>query len=253
MADSTNAIGVAEARTEFSNRSRDWQGATLDWRRLRHLQGLSQRQSTVNKPTTILRQGQTASSFFIVVDGWGLKYKQLSDGRRQILSFLLPGDPATLGAISPQPMTHSVQMLPDSVVSEFDPDAINRKVLASEDLQAFISATHDNELARADELLTSLGRRSAKERIAHLMLEFDARLASRGAKLDAYIVMPLRQRHLADALGLTTIHVNRTLRALRDENYVDVRGGILRILDRERLVALANFEDSYLSVGIAAA
>ena len=61
--------------------------------------------------------------------------------------------------------------------------------------------------------------------------------------------MPLRQRHLADALGLTTIHVNRTLRALRDENLIDVCGGVLRILHRDRLVSLANFEDSYLSIG----
>ena len=253
MAESSNAIGVAGPRTELSNRSRASQGfpfgTTLDWRRLTQIQGLSLRQSVINKPTTVLRQGQIASSFFVLVDGWGVKYKQLGNGRRQILSFLLPGDPATLGALSQQPMAHSVQLLPDSVVDEFDPDAINRKVQDSEDLQAFISATYDNELARADELLASLGRRSAKERIAHLMLEFDARLSSRGAIVDGYIVMPLRQHHLADALGLTTIHVNRTLRALRDENLIDVRGGVLRILHRDRLVALANFEDSYLSVG----
>ena len=61
--------------------------------------------------------------------------------------------------------------------------------------------------------------------------------------------MPLRQRHLADALGLTTIHVNRTLRALRDEELMDVRGGLLRILDREQLIALSGFDSAYLATG----
>jgi DNA-binding transcriptional regulator LsrR (DeoR family) len=64
--------------------------------------------------------------------------------------------------------------------------------------------------------------------------------------------MPFHQRHLADALGLTTTHVNRTMRALRDENLIDVRGGVLRILDRDSLVALVGFEDGYLSIGTSA-
>jgi len=64
--------------------------------------------------------------------------------------------------------------------------------------------------------------------------------------------MPFSQRHLADALGLTTIHVNRTLRALRDENLIDVRGGVLRILVRDSFVVLAGFEDGYLSIGTSA-
>ncbi|MEE8171863.1 MAG: Crp/Fnr family transcriptional regulator [Alphaproteobacteria bacterium] len=203
----------------------------------------------MTKPTTILRQGNVASSFYVLIDGWGLRYKQLDDGRRQILSFLLPGDPVTLSALLSQPLTHSVQLLPGSEVSEFDVGAINKKFQANENLQACINATHQHEFAMADELVTNLGRRSAKERIAHLMLEFDARLNMRGAVHDGYILMPLRQRHLADALGLTTIHVNRTLRALRDEKLIDVRGGILRILDRKRLVALASFDDAYLYVG----
>jgi len=88
----------------------------------------------VSKSTTIHRQGQIASAFFVLVEGWRLKYRQLSEGRRQIFSFLLPGDPATLSALSPQPLAHSVQLLPDSVVSEFEPSAINRKIEDHEDL-----------------------------------------------------------------------------------------------------------------------
>ena len=76
MAESSNAIGVAESRAELSNRSRASQGfplgTTLDWRRLTQIQGLSLRQSVINKLTTVFRQGQIASSFFVLVDGWAL-------------------------------------------------------------------------------------------------------------------------------------------------------------------------------------
>ena len=177
----------------------------------------------------------------------------MDDGRRQIPCFLLPGDPATLAALSPHPLNHSVQLLPDCVVSEFDVAAMNEQLQANEDFRACMNATYQRELAIADEQLVNLGRRTAKERIAHLMLEFDTRLNMRGDAPDGYIFMPLRQRHLADALGLTTIHVNRTLRAMRDENLIDVRGGKLRILDRAHLVALAGFDGAYLAAGAARA
>ncbi len=224
-------------------------GASLDWRRLSQIQDLGVRQSVVTKSTNILHQGQPAASFFVLFDGWGFKYKQLSDGRRQILSFLLPGDPATLSSLSPRPLNHSVQMLPSSVIGEFDIAAVRQIAAEDRDLQSCITATYEHEFARTDELATNLGRRSAKERTAHLMLEFVTRLGLRGTVQDSSILMPLRQRHLADALGLTTIHVNRTLRALRDDNLIDFRGGVLQILDRDRLVALANFDPAYLATG----
>jgi CRP/FNR family transcriptional regulator len=181
-----------------------------------------------------------------VFDGWGLRYKQLDDGRRQILDFLLPGDPATLSTLSPRPLNHSVQFLPGSVVGEFDLDAVTRMTGEIKELQACVAATYEYEFAKAHELAINLGRRSAKERIAHLMLEFDTRLSLRGSNHGGTIIMPLRQRHLADALGLTTIHVNRTLRSLRDEKLIDIRGGVLQILDRDALVGLADFDSSYL-------
>ena len=226
--------------------------ATLDWRRLENIQAVRARQSVVTKPTTVLHQGQNATAFYTLLDGWGVRYKMLSDGRRQILSFLLPGDPVTLSALSPRPLAYSVQLLSEAVVSEFDIKLIKQHMRENDELSASANACYERELAMADEHVTNLGRRSAKERIAHLMLEFDALLHWRGAVHDGHIFMPLRQRHLADALGLTTIHVNRTLRALRDEELLDLRGGILSFLDRERLMALAVFDGAYLSAGTAA-
>ncbi len=223
--------------------------STLDWRRLESIQAVRIRQSIVTKPTTVLKQGQIATSFYSLLEGWGLRYRLLSDGRRQILSFLLPGDPVTLSALSPRPLAYSVQLLSEAVVSEFDIDLMNRHMRENDELRQSANACFERELAMADEHMINLGRRSAKERIAHLMLEFDTLLHMRGAVHGGQIFIPLRQRHLADALGLTTIHVNRTLRALRDEKLIDLRGGILSILDRERLMALAGFDGAYLSAG----
>jgi len=222
-------------------------GPALDWRRLSQIQGLGVRQSVVTKSTTILRQGYPASAFFVLFEGWGFKYKQLGDGRRQILSFLLPGDPATLSALSTTPLNHSVQMLPGSVIGEFDLAIVQHNAAVDRNLQNCVLATYEHEFARADELATNLGRRSAKERIAHMMLEFVTRINLRSPVRDRSIPMPLRQSHLADALGLTTIHVNRTLRALRDGNLIDIRGGVLQILNRKALITLANFDEKYLS------
>lgn len=223
--------------------------ATLDWRRLDETQTIRIRQSVVTKATTVLQQGERANAFYSLIDGWGLRYRMLSDGRRQILSFLLPGDPVTLSALSPRSLGYSVQLLSDAVVSEFDINLMREHLQENEELRASATACYERELSMADEHITNLGRRSAKERIAHLMLEFDALLNWRGAVHDGHIFIPLRQRHLADALGLTTIHVNRTLRALRDEELMDLRGGVLRILDRENLTALAGFDSTYLSAG----
>jgi CRP-like cAMP-binding protein len=227
--------------------------ATLDWRRLENIQAVRVRQNVVTKPTTVLRQGQIAPAFYSLIDGWGLRYKMLRDGRRQILSFLLPGDPVTLSALSGCPLGYSVQLLSEAVVSEFDIGLMKRHIRENDELRASANCCYERELAMADEHLTNLGRRSAKERIAHLMLEFDAQLHARSAVPGGPILMPLRQRHLADALGLTTIHVNRTLRTLRDEELMDVRGGLLRILDREQLIALAGFDSAYLATGAAGA
>ena len=256
MSPTENMKHAPETGTENYGLAANSQGftfaATLDWRRLESIQAIRVRQSVVTKPTTVLRQGQNATAFYSLLDGWGLRYRMLNDGRRQILSFLLPGDPVTLSALSPRPLAYSVQLLSEAVVSEFDVEAMKKHMRENDELSASANACSERELAMADEHMTNLGRRSAKERIAHLMLEFDALLHWRGAVHDGHIFMPLRQRHLADALGLTTIHVNRTLRALRDEDLMDLRGGILRILDREKLMTLAGFDGAYLSAGTVA-
>ena len=101
--------------------------------------------------------------------------------------------------------------------------------------------------ALAHDHMTSLGRRPAKERIAHLFLEIQQRLAARGPVDErAGIPVPLKQEHIADALGLTTIHVNRTLRTLREAGMVVLRGGILRIQNRAALMEMTGFRpDSF--------
>jgi CRP-like cAMP-binding protein len=106
------------------------------------------------------------------------------------------------------------------------------------------------EAAILGERLTNAGRRSAYERVSHLMLELFVRLSAAGLARDMSFRMPLTQELIGDALGLTTIHVNRTLRSLRRDGLISIQGKRVTLLDPERLSLLSDFDRSYLSAGL---
>ena len=198
-------------------------------------------------------QNEVCDELYTILDGWVFLYQILEDGRRQILDFAMPG--AFLG-FQPDlgaPAPHSAQCLTDVAVCIFPRKNLFDLFRAYPELalrMAWITA-RDGALAR--EHLTNVGRRSARERVAHLLLELFYRVR-RGnpAPRDNSIELPLTQEHIADALGLTSVHVNRTLRALREADLLAMRGRMLRILDPRALAELAGFDhDIVLSRDVA--
>jgi CRP-like cAMP-binding protein len=187
---------------------------------------------------------------FTVVEGWVMLHRTLSGGRRQVLRLALPGDFLGFQAHPQSPILHSAQALTAVRVCVFKRDSLmamcrEQPVLA---IQMAWIASRD-EAITYDHLM-SLGRRPARERIAQLFLELHHRLAARGPVDElAGIPVPLKQEHIADALGLTSIHVSRTLRALREAGLVVLRGGLLRILDRAALVEMTGFRPDPFSRG----
>ncbi len=188
-------------------------------------------------------QDEVCDELYTLLDGWVYLYQILEDGRRQILDFALPG--AFLG-FQPDlaaPAAHSAQCLTDIAVCVFPRGTLLDLFRAHPELalrMAWITA-RDGALAR--EHLTNVGRRSARERVAHLLLELFYRVRRGGASPgDNSVELPLTQEHIADALGLTTVHVNRTLRALREADLLAMRGRMLRILDPGALAKLAGFD-----------
>ena len=188
-------------------------------------------------------QDEVCDELYTLLDGWVYLYQMLEDGRRQILDFALPG--AFLG-FQPElsaPAAHSAHCLTDISVCVFPRGTLLELFRAHPELalrMAWITA-RDGALAR--EHLTNVGRRSARERVAHLLLELFYRVRRGSAPAGENAVeLPLTQEHIADALGLTTVHVNRTLRALREAGLMAMRGGMLRILDPGALAELAGFD-----------
>lgn len=154
----------------------------------------------------------------------------LSDGSRQILSFLLPGDLVSTALLFDARPRYQVEAVTDVRYRVFKRGELRAILLKNPDLFDCLAKAWTEEKDRADQLIVDLGRRTANERIARLMLNLAERLGRRGMIRTAAapaieMDFPLRQYHIADATGLTPVHVNKVLSEFR-------RGGLVRISDR---------------------
>ena len=186
----------------------------------------------------ICRDEKEADEVFTLYDGWAFTYKLLPDGRRQILDLLLPGSFIGLHVLWFKAMPHSVQSLTPVSLCVFDKekfrDLLRRKPEYGWELLKYSASRQ----ALSDERLSDLGRRTAKERIARLVLEIHDRLAGRGMVDRGSFPFHVRQEHIADALGLTKVHVSRTLQGLRQEGLLEVGRQTASVLDLKGLRAL---------------
>lgn len=194
----------------------------------------------------MIHEGQKNASAFILAEGWACSYKMQPDGERQIVDFHVPGDFLGLRSILFRTSDHSTDAITRIEASE---------VLASNLLEAFSHAPRlgtavlwaaSRDEAMVVEHLVNLGRRSAEVGMAHLLLELGTRLNLVGLGDRAGFACPLTQYHLADALGLSAVHVNRVLRHLREEGLVTFQKGRVVFDDFARLRDFAEFDTAYL-------
>lgn len=187
----------------------------------------------------ILVNGDSAAEIYSLRSGWAFSFILLPDGRRQILSFYLPGDIIDPIAMHGDPLWFSVQALTDVELCAFERKtllaAIENRAEAKRDMDAAARASISNR----DFRLVDLGRRRAVERIAQLILGVVDRYACLNLLDDGSLSFPLRQEHIGDALGLTRVHVSRVLAELRAKGAIETGENRLAILDREVLERLA--------------
>jgi CRP-like cAMP-binding protein len=204
------------------------------------------RKRTFQPGHELIHEGQSKASAFILSEGWACSYKLQPNGDRQIVDFQVPGDFLGLRSILFRTADHSIEALTRIEATE---------VLASDILDAFGQAPRlaaavlwaaSRDEAMVVEHLVNIGRRTAEERMAHLLLELGARLLLVGTGDRRGFECPLTQYHLADSLGLSAVHVNRVLRHLREEGMVTFRGRQVVFDDFDRLRALADFDTAYL-------
>jgi CRP-like cAMP-binding protein len=195
----------------------------------------------------VIREGERPDHVHLMVEGWAARYKLLPDGTRQITAFLIPGDFCDLHVTILGEMDHSITTLTRAKVAyiaraKMD-DLTERPGLA----KAFWWATLvDEAVLRA--WIVNVGRRDAFEAIGHLMCELYVRMRNIGLAEDHRFELPLTQEELADALGLTPVHVNRVLQRMRTDGLISFKGGQLTILDYRRLESASGFNSNYLHI-----
>ncbi len=213
------------------------------------LEQFHQHRRTIVDRSDLVYEGQTGASAFILADGWACSYKLLRGGGRQIVDFEIPGDFLGLRNVLFRTADHSVEPITKLVASEVK---INELLAAFETCPRLATAilwAASTDEAIVVERLVSLGRRDAAERVAHLFLELGARLKLVGLASGNSYHCPISQYLLADALGLSAIHINRVLRQLREEGLMKFRNGIVTFDNLDQLIELAGFDMAYLDYG----
>jgi CRP-like cAMP-binding protein len=194
----------------------------------------------------IIHEGQVERSAYILASGWVCSYKLLPSGTRQIVDFQIPGDFLGLRSVLFRTADHNVEPITKIQASEVQTNDLLSAFNVSPRLAAAVLWAASRDEAMVVEHLVNIGRRDAKERMAHFILELGARLKLVGLTTPDGYSCPLTQYMLADALGLSAVHVNRVLRELREDGLVTFQHGQVVYLDLEGLIAFAEFDRAYL-------
>ena len=187
----------------------------------------------------LVSDGEVGSGLFRIDRGWAYRYRTTGNGCRQILDFLLPGELVGLQAALLGVVDHSVRSLTPLRVSVLDARLVGDAFRSEPEMALRLARHVAAEASRIDELLTVIGCCDALERIAFLMINLYRRQAWRGTVDPIDCPFPLRRQHMADALGLTGAHINRTLNRLREDGIASIENQRLAIRDFPRLTGLA--------------
>lgn len=194
----------------------------------------------------LIREGDMPGVVFVVLTGWACRYKLLPGGTRQIISFLMPGDFCDMHVAVLTEMDHSIATLTEAVIVTLSAEQIGHMMEAGPNLSTAFWWTQlvDEGILRA--MIVSMGRRTSLERVAHLLCELCLRMRNIGLMAGEHCEMPFSQIVLADAVGLTPVHVNRVVGKLRRAGALELTPATLIVADLRLLVRIAGFDDNYL-------
>ena len=194
----------------------------------------------------IVRDGDRPSQCCVILSGWAYRYKLLGEGKRQITSFHVPGDMPDLLSLHLHVMDHNLATLTACRVALIPHDAIRQLTQSNPNIAALLWRDTLVDACIFREWMTGIGRRSAFGRIAHLFCEMYLKLQAIGLAADHCCDFAPTQGDIADALGLSNVHVNRVLQELRAEGLITLQGRKLVIRDWQKLTKAAEFDPSYL-------
>ena len=208
------------------------------------IQSMKMEHRLVSAGAEIVHHGQSDAELFTLFSGWAFRHKTLDDGRRQILNFLLPGDLMGLQASLLDASDHGIEALTDVEVCVFSRRKTWVLFERMPQLAYELAWLGAREESLVDENLTSVGQRTARERIAALVLSLYRRADHLGLVKDSRFAFPLTRQHLADALGLSLVHTIKTWSYLRKAGLFSMTNGSLTLLNPRLTERWANYFES---------
>ena len=194
----------------------------------------------------LIREGDRPGPVFVMLEGWACRYKILPSGTRQVLAYLMPGDACDLHVGLLAEMDHSIQTIVASQVATIERADMDAMIARH---SGIARAMHMAQLVDEGTMrawITSMGRRTSIERVAHLTCELYLRARGIGLVDGPEFELPLSQLLLADSLGMTAVHINRVLKELRLSGAMELTRGHVVVTDPARLVEIAGFDENYL-------
>lgn len=203
---------------------------------------------TVHAGTDIVEDGSRPHESTILLEGWAARYKMVDDGKRQITQLHVPGDFVDLHSLLLYRMDHAVLALTDCQVSTVSHEALERMTCDSYELTKTLWRSTCADAAMNRIWVAQLGATDAYRRTAHLICELYVRLKLVGRVARDSFNFHVTQTDLGDTLGMSTVHMNRTLMQLRDNGLVTFVKGAVTVHDFEGLKRAAGFDSTYLNI-----
>lgn len=212
----------------------------------RHLiASLTTNSHMVDPDIDVIREGDRPNDVNLILTGFAYRYKLLSNGKRQIVGYLMPGDICDLHVCVLDVMDHSIATLTETKLAKISRESVAALLERPAISRALFMATLVDE-AVAREWLTNMGQRSAERRLAHFFCEWHLRLKVVGLANGGECELPITQTELGDTVGLSTVHVNRSVQSLREQGLITLRSQRLVIPDIDRLQRISGFHPNYL-------
>ncbi|MDX1401756.1 MAG: Crp/Fnr family transcriptional regulator [Kiloniellales bacterium] len=192
-------------------------------------------------------EGDTQSNIYVCLEGWGARYRVLIEGQRQVVDFILPG--SIFGAQVDEYGQHSISAgaLNNMTLAVVSETCLRQIAKDYANVASRIAIALADESVRLLERVISLGRRDAEQRLGHLLLELNERLEAFGEAQEMTVRLPVSQKEVADFLGLTSVHVSRTLGQMRDKGLIDYDNEYVTIRKGEELAELSEYESEQVN------
>jgi CRP-like cAMP-binding protein len=204
------------------------------------------RHRTLDAQSYIVREGDRPDRCGVLLSGFAFRHKVTGQGARQILSIHIPGDAVDFQNMFLAESDHNVQMLTRGVIAEIPRAPLEKLILENSSLSRAVLVSTLVEASIFREWVLNIGRRDARSRIAHLLCEFAFRMDAHALGGRGVYELPMTQEQLADATGLTAVHVNRVLQALQRDGLIERDRRVVRFVDWDSIRDVADFNPRYL-------